>query len=107
MGVRSFTSPDGTSWQAWCVIPGQHADWPEHARRHLPEAMAAGWVCFESATEKRRLQPIPAGWDERPDADLWDFCLSAQPVRRAAPPRPASADLSIALHGPEGVAALA
>ena len=84
MAERSFTGPDGTSWQAWDVVPGQHADWPAHAR--LPEAMGNGWLCFESAGEKRRLHPIPQAWESRSDGELWTFCSEAQPVpRRVAP----------------------
>lgn len=91
MAERSFTGPDGTPWQAWDVVPGQHADWPTHARRHLPEAMGNGWLCFESAGEKRRLHPIPQAWDSRTDGELWSFCSEAQPVPRRVAPQPAAA----------------
>lgn len=95
MAARVFTAPDGTLWQAWNVVPGQHADWPSHARNHLPEGMAAGWLCFESATEKRRLHPIPSGWESPTDADLWHWCVIADPVRarrtEAAAPAPSPA----------------
>lgn len=81
MATRSFTGPDGTSWQVWDVVPGQHSDWPEQARKHLPEALGAGWLVFESAGEKRRLNPIPPGWDEESEQGLWRHCVLAQPVR--------------------------
>ena len=84
MAARTFTAPDGTSWEAWNVVPGQHADWPSHARRHLPESLSDGWLCFESATEKRRLHPIPPGWEEHSEELLWRLCTTAQPVRRPA-----------------------
>lgn len=82
MAERIFTDPDGTVWQAWSVIPGEHGEWPEHARKQLPEAMADGWLCFESAEEKRRLHPLPPGWDERSDEELRAFCASASRVNR-------------------------
>ena len=91
MAERSFTGPDGTSWQAWDVVPGQHADWPAHARQHLPEAMSEGWLCFESAGEKRRLHPIPAGWEGGSDDDLRAFCRDARPVERRLPSGPPAA----------------
>src|SRR5687767_8005877 len=25
--------------------------------------LSAGWLCFSSASEKRRLGPVPSGWD--------------------------------------------
>lgn len=82
MAARTFISPDGTVWQAWNVNPGEHAQRPVHARLHLPESMTAGWLCFESEFEKRRLHPIPPGWEDHSEEQLWTFCLEAQPVVR-------------------------
>lgn len=84
MATRTFTDSAGTVWQAWNVVPGENLDWPAHARSHLPSALADGWLCFESQAEKRRLHPIPGGWEESSDADLAAYCASAEPVRRAA-----------------------
>jgi hypothetical protein len=44
--------------------------------------MAGGWLCFESVAEKRRLHPIPPGWENGSDAELWQLCSGATPVRR-------------------------
>lgn len=85
MPNRTFKDPDGVQWEAWDVIPGRHAHDPEDARRHLPEEMADGWLCFESPEGKRRLKPIPVQWDERTDAELWMYCRVAEPVRRPTP----------------------
>jgi hypothetical protein len=82
MATREFSAPDGTTWQAWTVIPGEQAEWPAAARRHLPEALAHGWLCFESTAGKRRLSPIPDDWDRGTEGELWSFCLRADPVRR-------------------------
>lgn len=82
MAERLFLAPDGTRWHAWDVIPGQHSDWPSQARRHLPEALGGGWLCFESVGEKRRLHPIPSAWDSASDLQLWDHCVHAAPVLR-------------------------
>lgn len=84
MAERIFTAPDGTVWQAWSVVPGDHADWPAQARSQLPPSMAEGWLCFESSAGKRRLHPIPPGWEARSDADLWGFCTLADAVRARA-----------------------
>ncbi|HEX6912535.1 MAG TPA: hypothetical protein VF142_19165 [Longimicrobium sp.] len=43
--------------------------------------MAGGWLCFDSPGEKRRLYPIPAGWDQFPDAELMQMCREARAVR--------------------------
>ena len=49
--------------------------------RLLPDEMAAGWLCFDSPGEKRRLYPIPDGWDESAETELWQMCRDARPVR--------------------------
>ena len=89
MAERSFVAPDGTCWQAWEVVPSDHADWSAAARRHLAAGLVDGWLCFESSAEKRRLHPIPAGWHARTDAELWRLCAAAAPVRRRPVPAPA------------------
>ena len=82
MAERTFTDPGGTMWQAWSVVPDEHSDWPEHARKHLPDSMANGWLCFESEREKRRLHPLPAGWENWSEEELLAFCNSANRVDR-------------------------
>lgn len=85
MPNRNFTDPDGVVWEAWDVIPGRHTRDPQDARRHLPEEMVDGWLCFESSEGKRRLRPIPLRWEERSEAELWMYCRVAEPVNRPAP----------------------
>ncbi len=48
-------------------------------------AYANGWLCFESVTEKRRLAPIPEGWEFLDVPTLQQLCESAElvPARRA------------------------
>lgn len=82
MAERSFSGPDGTAWQAWDVVPGQHPEWPAHARRFLPDDMATGWLCFASEAGKRRMRPIPAGWEGWSEEELRWNCLRAEPVAR-------------------------
>lgn len=38
---------------------------------------ANGWLCFESEREKRRLAPIPAGWESRDAGALEHLCEQA------------------------------
>lgn len=85
MAARTFIAPDGTLWQAWDVIPEHHADWSARARRHLAGPLSGGWLCFEGGGEKRRLHPIPEGWETASDGHLCDLVHHAEPVvRRAA-----------------------
>jgi hypothetical protein len=87
MAVRNFESPDGTMWSVWEVIPGRVSEFRSSFGSHLPRELADGWLCFDCGAEKRRLAPLPHGWAERPEADLWFWCRAAVPV----PPRAALA----------------
>jgi hypothetical protein len=85
MPVREFTSPDGRRWTAWNVVPGQHVTHAARSIAHLPPELEGGWLCFECSAEKRRLVPVPEGWDEMDDAGLTGLCeraAHAPPVRR-------------------------
>ena len=44
--------------------------------------LGSGWLCFERGEEKRRLSPIPAGWEAAPDAELEELFDQARPVPR-------------------------
>jgi hypothetical protein len=46
-------------------------------RVNLGSAMNRGWLAFESEEERRRLCPIPAGWDQVDDRDLAALCRQA------------------------------
>lgn len=97
MALRNFQDDDGTVWRVWDVVPQRLRGGEERRsgerrgggvmaysgpeRRSGPDrrargaggtapAYAAGWLCFESPTEKRRLSPIPFGWDEAGEEDL-------------------------------------
>ncbi len=58
MALREFADREGAVWRVWdCTstnIPG----------------LLGGWLCFESATEKRRLLPIPPDWKTAPEDRL-------------------------------------
>lgn len=81
MAVRTFDSPDGTTWTAWEVIPGRVSEYRPAVGSHLPRQMADGWLCFDCGSEKRRLFPLPPNWSGRTDAELWFLCRAAEPVR--------------------------
>jgi hypothetical protein len=55
------------------------------SRSSLKETpFANGWLCFESGHEKRRLAPIPTGWEFRNVGMLEELCRKATlvPARR-------------------------
>jgi hypothetical protein len=75
---RRFVDERGVSWDAFAVLPTPE---PRGLAR-LPEQYQHGWLCFESATEKRRLGPIPSEWQTVNDEALRRFRDAAQPVQQ-------------------------
>ncbi|HEY2027057.1 MAG TPA: hypothetical protein VGG78_08615 [Gemmatimonadaceae bacterium] len=62
---RVFVDPRGTSWDVFAVLPVGGK-----ALTRLPGPFQQGWLCFDAATEKRRLSPIPQGWETANDDEL-------------------------------------
>lgn len=107
MAYRTFLDDNGRYWQVWeshpQVFERRRAERRQSAgpwngtdrrqpndRRQATRArsvlvdsrLASGWLTFESFTEKRRLAPIPARWDEMPVRDLISLWERANPVSR-------------------------
>jgi hypothetical protein len=53
---------------------------PRQPRLNLGDGFATGWLAFESASERRRLSPIPPGWDQLDEPVLADLCSKAKTV---------------------------
>jgi hypothetical protein len=110
---KVFNAPDGTKWEVWMVMPtsterrrgeefGQSSA-SESAnstsagvteRRRVdagPRTVVSpgyenGWLCFESGSgEKRRLVPVPDGWETAAAEKLWMWCRLAAEVPRCDP----------------------
>jgi len=47
-------------------------------------ALLRGWLCFESDHEKRRLAPIPPGWESMSDRGLAELSARGTVVARGA-----------------------
>ena len=86
--LRAFTDSTGVEWRVWEVFPGTSTSaGGAQALSHSSlknTTYANGWLCFESETEKRRLAPIPTGWEFRDDRLLQDMRDQATlvPLRR-------------------------
>lgn len=49
--------------------------------------LEAGWLCFENGQEKRRLTPIPPGWQQVAEPELESLLEQSRRVpRRLMPP---------------------
>ena len=83
--LREFKDTNGVEWLVWDVYPSggsgeQRISDPGAAFPH--RELAEGWLCFESGSEKRRVAPIPVGWEELTSAELERLCQSAGYISR-------------------------
>jgi len=98
MTLRKVVDADGVTWELWEVQPSlvekRDADEgsPDNTgerrkvrsvRMRVSPTMREGWLAIRSATERRRVAPIPEGWH-----DLSDEALLRM-VARADSPGPA------------------
>jgi hypothetical protein len=106
---RTFLDDLARLWNAWDVIPAwgerrvldRRARSPEIGARvvdrrlrerrrtrglriALPPRLANGWIAFECGDERRRVAPIPEGWDALPEPGLRELWRAAEhlPPRR-------------------------
>jgi hypothetical protein len=84
--LRGFTDSTGVEWRVWEVLPSRAGDGREFLSMSSLQTtpFADGWLCFESTEQKRRLAPIPSGWESRDTLVLEQLCSQATvvPVRR-------------------------
>jgi len=114
VSYRTFLDSTGKRWEVWLVTPAAaerrradrraasssseaYAGNPE--RRQTPErrrspfqrsvAVASefsqGWLCFESEGEKKRLAPVPVGWQEAGPDRLSSWLQAAKRVVKCGP----------------------
>jgi hypothetical protein len=78
MAVRDFTDASGVSWKVWPVTPDSLQ--PKTAAEDYLGDYGEGWLCFESASERRRLANYPRDWAQLSDQALCDLLAAAAPV---------------------------
>ena len=52
------------------------------SRATIAPEFTYGWLCFETVGEKRRLAPVPEGWDRADDETIEQWCCVAKSVPR-------------------------
>ena len=86
---RTFVDSAGVEWTVWAVHP---EDRQVTRATRLRGTYSQGWLAFESEAGKRRLTPIPAGWEQVSEAELERMCTTAeqalQRTRRSGPIEP-------------------
>lgn len=78
VATREFTDKSARRWTVWAVHPTTVAK-----GRHVAvqAEFARGWLTCETPGEKRRIAPIPAGWESMSDAELETLCVQGMLVR--------------------------
>lgn len=77
--MRTFRDTAGIEWTVFEVRrASDETNWA-----YLPRGFRSGWLCFESASGKRRLSPVPDGWKLLDPPDLEVMLRRAAPVGRA------------------------
>jgi hypothetical protein len=109
---RTFKDKQGKIWDVWQVHPSaaerrfvqrrvkdeERSDAAERrsgeerrvsekgpggvTRATIAPEFTFGWLCFETGGEKRRLAPVPEGWDRADDETIEQWCCVAKPVAR-------------------------
>jgi hypothetical protein len=76
-------------WDVWDVRPQTMGARPTDDTEQRPRVrspfsreLSDGWLCFEAGGIKRRLWPIPTGWEMMNERDLATLCARAS----TAPP---------------------
>ena len=90
MSIREYTDSSRTEWRVWDVTPAQM-----HPVTRIEDYMGDlqdGWLVFESAKGKRRLNaPYPRDWRNFDIPELEALCRRAEPVGRKRPSSPSGA----------------
>ena len=84
MALRGFVGDDGRDWQVWDTRPTMPSANADASDANAPPSLATdvadfariskkregGWLTFTTVSERRRLSPIPDGWDSADDVTL-------------------------------------
>ena len=76
LAYREFVDNAGTMWRVWDTYPVA-----ANTLRTVSPSFAGGWLTFESDTERRRLAPIPAGWEIATRQLMIHWCARAFQAR--------------------------
>lgn len=81
---RYIRDTRGALWDLWEVKPRVIGQVEGPCRRRARMELAGGWLYFTSGTDRRRLVPVPFGWQFLPDAELERLITAARPVGELA-----------------------
>jgi hypothetical protein len=78
--MRTIHDGEGKGWRVWHVVP------QSQVLMSSAPGMHAGWLCFESDGDKRRLADPPAGWDQLSEQELVRLLAQATQAKARAQP---------------------
>lgn len=94
MSIREYTDSSRTEWKVWDVTPAQMH--PVTRGEDYMGDMQDGWLVFESAKGKRRLNaPYPGNWRNFDIPAMEELCRRASPVMRKRPASPSGAHRAV------------
>jgi hypothetical protein len=77
MAHRRIIDSQEQVWDVWAVTTPTSS-----TRRILVQAdLQSGWLAFQCGDQRRRLAPLPAGWDEMSDHALLGLMNQASPIQ--------------------------
>lgn len=82
MAMRELTIDD-CDWTIWDVHPT--ADARLRMGGESADALIQGWLVFQCGDEKRRLAPVPDGWEELDPEELESLLVHAERVHQRSP----------------------
>jgi hypothetical protein len=101
MPHRQFTDSKQTTWEVWDVEPshaerrttssdrrrsprtsGERRRNADRSRVRIQSELSHGWLAFESKHDRRRLAPIPQGWEGLDESALERLCERARSIGR-------------------------
>jgi hypothetical protein len=77
MAIREFIDSAGGLWRIWSTLPSN----PNVVTPELRD----GWLTFDSGGSRRRLVPIPVGWEALPDPRMELLLKVATSIRTSDP----------------------
>ena len=109
-GYRIFLDARGRTWEVWMVHPSSIERRKMERRTPVENAVylieqrvlgdrravtrsrgavatefSAGWLCFASDGEKRRLAPVPTNWMSANESQVAEWCRIAKRVLKCGP----------------------
>ena len=79
MAYAEFSDREGKSWRVWYTRPRL-----AEVLSRLPLEWKEGWLTFECDGDKRRLAPVPRGWEDFSSARLDLLRRMADPATKLA-----------------------